>query len=386
MTSTAHSSLSGVNLHVPGYRQDADPGAVGAGKYWIDSSAGTGSWTLKVRNAADTGWESIVSSGVPDHNHTTGAGDGGDLDAARVGDYLELTEVAAPGTPAAGLVRVYAKADGSVYQKDDAGTETGLAGGGGGGGAPTDAEYVVETANGTLSGESVLGTTVVTTAAYASRQAAARAGRLFLPNDGVGIERDTGAAWAPWGPLFPLTAPVHGDFAWLNQGTATVTAGGGAIYLASPIEAAHAIRARIKTAPTPPYTITALILPHLKFANFNRCGLLFRQSSDGKIHSLSLYVNSSTFTLSSRKNTNETTFAIDYTTINIPPGLNWIFLRIADDNANRILSYSVDGRNFYQLHSIARTDFLTADQVGFFTDTNNSVLPAAMSLISWRES
>lgn len=46
--------------------------------------------------------------------------------------YLEFAEAAAPGTPASGIVRIYAKSDGSLYQKDDAGTETGLAGGGGG--------------------------------------------------------------------------------------------------------------------------------------------------------------------------------------------------------------------------------------------------------------
>jgi hypothetical protein len=46
--------------------------------------------------------------------------------------YIDLDEGAAPATPATGKVRVYAKTDGSAYQKDDAGTETGLAGGGGG--------------------------------------------------------------------------------------------------------------------------------------------------------------------------------------------------------------------------------------------------------------
>lgn len=38
------------------------------------------------------------------------------------------TEAAAPATPATGEVIIYAKADGNLYQKDDAGTETALAG------------------------------------------------------------------------------------------------------------------------------------------------------------------------------------------------------------------------------------------------------------------
>lgn len=36
---------------------------------------------------------------------------------------LQFAEAAAPGTPAAGVVRLYAKADGLLYFKDDAGTE-----------------------------------------------------------------------------------------------------------------------------------------------------------------------------------------------------------------------------------------------------------------------
>lgn len=48
-------------------------------------------------------------------------------------EFSDYKEVAAPATPASGYVRVYAKSDGNMYQKDDAGVETGLAGGGGSG-------------------------------------------------------------------------------------------------------------------------------------------------------------------------------------------------------------------------------------------------------------
>jgi len=39
---------------------------------------------------------------------------------------LTLNEAAAPSTPATGQVIIYAKTDGSIYQKDDVGTETNL--------------------------------------------------------------------------------------------------------------------------------------------------------------------------------------------------------------------------------------------------------------------
>lgn len=41
-------------------------------------------------------------------------------------DYLQYAEGAAPETPAAGIVRIYAKTDGMLYVKNDAGVETPL--------------------------------------------------------------------------------------------------------------------------------------------------------------------------------------------------------------------------------------------------------------------
>jgi hypothetical protein len=48
-----------------------------------------------------------------------------------------LVEAAAPATPASGTVIAYAKTDGLLYSKDDAGVETLVSGGSGGGGAPS---------------------------------------------------------------------------------------------------------------------------------------------------------------------------------------------------------------------------------------------------------
>lgn len=54
-----HSALTDASLHVPGYAQATDPGAIGAYKCWIDTSGGAGAWVLKVRNAANSGWETF---------------------------------------------------------------------------------------------------------------------------------------------------------------------------------------------------------------------------------------------------------------------------------------------------------------------------------------
>lgn len=61
---------------------------------------------------------------IGDHDHT-GTGDGGDLDAPVIDSHIVFNEESAPSTPSAGTVAVYAKSDGRIYSKDDAGVEYG---------------------------------------------------------------------------------------------------------------------------------------------------------------------------------------------------------------------------------------------------------------------
>lgn len=63
MGDALHKAMSGTDLHVPGYKQDTDPGNVGSGMYWIDTAGGAGAWVLKVRNNDNSAWESVASGG-----------------------------------------------------------------------------------------------------------------------------------------------------------------------------------------------------------------------------------------------------------------------------------------------------------------------------------
>ena len=56
-----HKNLTGETATHPfAYKQSADPGAVGAGKGWIDTTSGP-PYQLKVRNSGDTAWETVGS-------------------------------------------------------------------------------------------------------------------------------------------------------------------------------------------------------------------------------------------------------------------------------------------------------------------------------------
>lgn len=57
-----------------------------------------------------------------------------ELDTPLIDDYFDINEESAPGTPASGKVRVYAKSDAKLYKKDDNGVEQEIGAGGSGGG------------------------------------------------------------------------------------------------------------------------------------------------------------------------------------------------------------------------------------------------------------
>ena len=62
-----------------------------------------------------------------------------------------------------------------------------------------------------------------------------------------------------------------------------------------------------------------------------------------------------------------------------------MWIQVEDDNTNRILRVSNDGRNWKQLFSVGRTDFLTPDEAGIFVNSNNATHAAGILLLSWDE-
>ena len=59
MTTKAHKDAT--SIHLGAYVASSDPGAVGVGKLWVDTSVGP-PFKLKVRNAANTAWQAVTSN------------------------------------------------------------------------------------------------------------------------------------------------------------------------------------------------------------------------------------------------------------------------------------------------------------------------------------
>jgi hypothetical protein len=219
-------------------------------------------------------------------------------------------------------------------------------------------------------------------------------GDLNLYNNGFYVGRYSGSAWIPWGPIYPLTAPSNTGFSWVNQGSASlVTTNGGLVLVGSATGSGANLQGRVKSAPSVPYTITVCLNAVTFNKAFNSYGLWFRESGSGKIHVFDMIcttsgsgVVSGARVLRSSKYTNATTFSADYQVVSYYNEVHW--LRIADDNTNRICSVSADGVNWTQVHSVTRTDFLTADEVGFFLSSENSATPnlaPTVTIFSWKE-
>lgn len=181
-----------------------------------------------------------------------------------------------------------------------------------------------------------------------------------------------------------LAAPVDGDFSWVNQGTASVATTSGGIYLLGPAASSDNLRIRKKTSPATPYTITGKFVPVTYPGNYNACGLLFRQSSDGKCSCIQMYWQSG-WQFAVNKYNSSTSWSANY--IGMGAGLvgDVICFRIADDGSSRKCSVSSDGYNWIEVHSVGRTDFLTADEVGFFVNPSNASGGIGMKLLSWEQ-
>jgi len=234
---------------------------------------------------------------------------------------------------------------------------------------------------------------------YANRPAAGTPGRIFLPTDGLFIERDNGSIWEKFGPIWPMTPPVAADFGtWVNQGSATIVDNKGAIFLDSgPATSGENLRCRVKTYPVVSFTVEMAFLPNIwGYSNYYAaCGLCIRDSGGGKIVTFGAGGTSSS--LETRGDNYSSATAWSTAITGWPSNKHCfdsplIFLKYTDNlTTTRTISFSHDGINWTQMLSIARTDYLTPNQIGIFVNgiagysSSNGQLDTGMTVLSWRQ-
>jgi len=175
---------------------------------------------------------------------------------------------------------------------------------------------------------------------------------------------------------------VDTGFTWLNQGgsSLTTTAGYTDAFLLGALT--NQFRGRYTTAPTPPYTWTVFIGDVLNLTSSNIKGMFLRDNS-GK---LIIYGVTHEGILRIQKFDSVTSFNSNYTMAQ-----NWyigfinstgFWLRIVDDNTNRNYQFSIDGYNWFTIHTTTNTDFLTQNFIGY-GGTSASNLAIRMQVFSW---
>ncbi len=229
-----------------------------------------------------------------------------------------------------------------------------------------------------------------------------------LPNDATKYLDGTGAYTVPTGSVGTglwagqITAPSSSGWSWDNQASATLNSASGVEYIITDGVDTSALHIRYRTAPAAPYVLTTLLIRDWDNALADlRFGLIFRQSTTGKIISYTLGKGNGAgwaqHWMAESKWTNSTTFSADYT-FTSSDNYYWahathpiIWIRLTDDNTNLSCWYSKDGINWRQFGiNQARGDFMTAsggvtgpDQIGFFAGTVTSGSRSAVSLVSW---
>ncbi len=216
--------------------------------------------------------------------------------------------------------------------------------------------------------------------AYANKPAAGVAGRLFLPSDGIFFERDNGAAWEKFGPIWPMMPPQASDFpTWVNQGAATIADSFGAIFMVAPAVSSGGLRIRVKSYPTPPFTVEMAFIAceHCQYDSSDAAaGLCIRESGGGK---LQVYgKKGGSFSDSCGQNYSSPTASgagitgwsgsgkEDHWTAHL------IWVKYVDDTSHRIISMSQDGLSWGQMVSLATNDYFAPDQIGIFVNNIDS--------------
>jgi hypothetical protein len=188
----------------------------------------------------------------------------------------------------------------------------------------------------------------------------------------------SGGVWNPFVFGSLVTLPVDSAFSWVNQGSATTTSKG-SVFMTTPNAAGSNLRIRIKSLPSPPYTIEIGFIPLAYPIQYTMQGLVLRNSGSGKL-----------VTIGPQQVASYQEITLDYfnspTSFSSTPFQNGGFfppiwwLKLYDDTTNRHLLFSNDGVDWVEFYSQVSSSFIIPDQYGYFVDSEANGYTTSMDL------
>ncbi len=200
------------------------------------------------------------------------------------------------------------------------------------------------------------------------------AGTLYVPTNDYVWSRSDGTNWEAYGLKTQFVLPVNADFAWVNQGTASVSTNESGIFLRAPAPSpiSEQYRIRKKAAPATPWTLQLTFLPHIhEYNGTARVGIVLRESSTSKITTFSIDNEAGVHKWSIANFNDE--FGAGGAFVRRPASYQFWdgvlpMFEVSDDGTNLKFALYADYFNRIQVHSVSRTSHMAGgpNEIGFF--------------------
>jgi hypothetical protein len=236
------------------------------------------------------------------------------------------------------------------------------------------------------------GQLVVGSTGGAPQAQALTAGTGIVITNGPGnitVSTAPGSGGGLYGPVLSgrPTAASTGLVNWLNQRGSTSTDSAVGLSLNVPTSSTGNVTGLFKSAPSTPYTITALVAATRNSSSFSGVSLGWYDGTS-KLHLLSYITQNGGVPFFGVEKWNSTS---SFNSSDLASSTNGfaqpIWLRIADDGTNVSFSFSQDGANFLTLFSIAKSSgFLGATGYSNVTFSSNPQGSQTIgTLMSWAQ-
>lgn len=239
---------------------------------------------------------------------------------------------------------------------------------------------------------------MMTKAIFAALVFAGLACGQYIPPGGSGIGTTgqylTSGASSYWlGPAMTVP-PSLSAWTWINQGSATETAAGSAVLMASPASASDSLHCLVASSyPATPWanSWTIGLVPTLPMANYGSVGIVFTDGTKLLTMAVSFFSQSGgSISASGQSWTNVTTNSATLSPLAAPYPMvqgTIFYLTVNDDGTNIDAWLSTNPSDLKRVNfvHVARGAFISGGptKVGLFVDSANSATGVSMLVVHW---